>query len=125
MALEISGRLFKVLSEQTGTGRAGTWIKQDFVLETTDQYPKKVCFSVWGDKVNDLKSLSPGDEIKVSFDVQSREYNDKWFSDIRAWRIEKLSNQGQGSMAPPPFPELPSIDELPGAPDDLPFKSAR
>jgi len=121
MALEISGRLFKVLSEQTGTGRAGTWIKQDFVLETTDQYPKKVCFSVWGDKVNDLKSLSPGDEIKVSFDVQSREYNDKWFSDIRAWRIEKLSNQGQGSMAPPPFPEPPSIDELPGTPDDLPF----
>ena len=68
MALEISGKLIKKLPEVTGTGKNGTnWIKQEFVIETQDQYPKKVCMSVWGDKTQDLTPVQEGEIVKVQF----------------------------------------------------------
>ena len=57
MALEISGKLLQILPEQTGTGKNGQWIKQDFIIETQEQYPRKVCFSAWGDKAALVKNL--------------------------------------------------------------------
>src|SRR5438045_4063791 len=94
MALEISGKLVKILNPQTGTGRNGNWQKQEFVIETPDQYPKKVCITAWGDKMDDLSKHSIGDQLKVSVNIESREYNDKWYTDVRAWRIE---TEGSGS----------------------------
>ena len=58
MALELTGTLIKILPEVTGAGKNGSWVKQEFVLETADQYPKKVCLSLWGDKVSDLKKYA-------------------------------------------------------------------
>jgi hypothetical protein len=80
------------MSEVTGTGKNGTnWIKQEFVLETQDQYPKKVCMSVWGDKTQDLAPLQEGEIVKVQFNVESREYNERWYTEIRAWKLDPAS----------------------------------
>lgn len=116
MSLEIEGKLISIMSEQTGEGKFGKWIKQEFVIETKDQYPKKVCFSIWNDKTDVLKKLKEGDLITVSFNPESREYNNRWYTDLRAWKIVK-SDQISGNEEPPPFTE----DDIPPEEDDLPF----
>lgn len=135
MALELTGTLSQLMNEVTGTGRTGNpWVKQEFVIEFMDgQYPKKVCLSVWGqDKVNDLKQYSPGDSVKVSFNLESREYNGRWYTEARAWRLE--AGEGGGSSDPyaggatsqaaaEPRPRKPDAPSLPvsSGDDDLPF----
>ncbi|MDP5139297.1 MAG: DUF3127 domain-containing protein, partial [Spirosomaceae bacterium] len=65
--MDINGRVIQVLPEQTGEGKNGMWKKQDFVIETESQYPKKVCFTVWGDKI-DSQMMQEGNQLNVSFD---------------------------------------------------------
>ena len=101
MALELTGKLVKTMPEVTGQSQKGPWSKQDFILETTDgQYAKKVCLTAWGDKAADLKQYAPGDTLKVSLNLESREYNDRWYTEARAWRIEA----GEEGMAAPAAP---------------------
>jgi hypothetical protein len=88
MALEIAGKIIHVLPEQSGTGKNGPWSKQDFIIETQEQYPRKVCFAAWGDKVQVLKSLKAGAVVSVSFNAESREFNGKWYTDLKVWKIE-------------------------------------
>ncbi len=89
MALELVGKLVKVLPEVTGQGKNGPWNKQEFVVETLDsQYPKKVCMTAWGEKANDLKQFAEGDTLKATFSPESREYNERWYTELRAYRIE-------------------------------------
>ena len=119
MNLEISGTIIKVLSPQTGSGKNGTWQKQDFIIETKDQYPKKVCCTAWGDKVNALKSLGEGDEVNVAINLESREYNERWYTEIKAWKIEPMSKgSSSSSNSPAPDAGLTSFD---GEEEDLPF----
>lgn len=88
MSLEIVGKMFKLLPEQSGTSTRGEWKKREFVLETKEQFPKKVCISCWNERVDDLKDIAIGQELKVSINLESREYNEKWYTDARAWKIE-------------------------------------
>jgi hypothetical protein len=122
MALEISGKVIAVLPEQTGSGKNGAWVKQDFVIETTEQYPKKVCFSSWGDKAALVKNLTVGASVKVSFNAESREFNGKWYTDLRIWKLESSSNSGKQAGEVPLHGEsdefIPSSEE---GNDDLPF----
>jgi len=101
MPLELSGRLVTVLPEQTGNGRNGVWKKQDFVIELAGPYPKKVCMTAWGDKADILLEVSTGDELKVSFDVESREYNGRWYTDLKAWKIEQATAPAGGGQPQP------------------------
>lgn len=95
MALELIGSLIKKLPVQSGTSARGEWQKQEFVIKTQDNFPKDVCINVWGaDKVAELATYSEGELLKVSFNVESREYNQKWYTDIRAWRIERAGSEG-------------------------------
>jgi hypothetical protein len=99
MALELVGKLIKVLPEVTGQGKNGPWSKQEFVIETLDsQYPKKVCMTAWGEKTNDLKQFADGDTLKATFSAESREYNERWYTELRAFRIELAD--GDGGAAP-------------------------
>lgn len=119
MSAEIEGKLIKTLPLQTGDGKFGKWVKQDFVIETLDQFPKKVCFSAWGDKSDDLKNLSEGDKIKISFNPESREFKERWYTDLKAWKISKLDGENTSKKdAPPAFTEddIPMPEE-----EDLPF----
>jgi len=90
MALEIRGKFIKALSEQKGASKNGEWRKQDFVVETIDAYPKKICFTVWNDKISQLEGIQYGEEVRVMFSLSSREYNEKWYTDVAAYSIETL-----------------------------------
>lgn len=94
--MEISGKIIAVLPMATGEGKNGQWRSQDYVLETGDQYPKKVCFNFFGDKIEQFP-LAIDDVVKVSFDIESREYNGRWYTTVRAWKAEK--NAGADSPA--------------------------
>lgn len=86
--MEISGKILKVMPLESGEGKNGTWKKQQIIIETTsDKYPKKVAVQLWGDLTD--KGFQEGAEISVEFDVESREYNGKWYTDAKAWRINK------------------------------------
>lgn len=99
MALELVGKLIKVLPEVSGQSQKGPWSKQEFVIETLDaSYPKKVCLTAWGDKVADLKQFGDGDTLKATFSAESREYNERWYTELRAFRIELADGDG-GSVA--------------------------
>lgn len=124
MALEIDGKVIKVLEEISGEGRNGTWKKQAFVVETMGEYPKKICFQAWGNQVDSVKSINDGDRVIVNFRLESREFNEKWYTDATAWRIQKLGDAGGASntQAPvakvetavePPLPENKEEDDLP------------
>ena len=90
MALEIEGKIIRKLGVQSGTSARGEWSKQEFIIEYQEgSYPSQACFSVWGaDKVKELEKYQINDKVKVSFNISSREYNNRWYTDLRAWKIE-------------------------------------
>ncbi len=122
MALSVKGKIERIIKPESGVSRAGKeWTKQEFVIETEEQFPKKVCFTLFGDKTSLISSLEAGEEVEVSFNIESREYNGKWFHNINAWKIDKAS---AGNLPEPP-PEF-SMSDIPPEPDDdaandLPF----
>jgi len=95
--MEVSGKIAQLLALQQGTGKNGVWKKQEFIVETSGEYPKKICFSLWGDKI-DQSPLKEGTPVKVSFDIESREYNGKWYTDAKAWKVEG-AGAGESSNA--------------------------
>ncbi|MDR2409917.1 MAG: DUF3127 domain-containing protein [Bacteroidales bacterium] len=89
MALEITGKVQQILPQQSGTGKNGAWSKREFIVETLEQYPRKVCMSVWGEKSENLDQQYPvGTLVKASINIESREYNGKWYTDVRAWKVD-------------------------------------
>jgi hypothetical protein len=125
MALEITGKLIKILPEQTGSGKNGNWVKQEFVIETTDKYPKKVCCSLWGDKIATLKNVPSDVMLKVSFNIESREYNERWYTELRAWNVEVLSSEGNSgsssSTTVAPTGDITTFTADSSETEDLPF----
>lgn len=99
MSLEITAKLVSSLPEQTGSGKNGPWVKQDFIVETEDQYPKKICMSAWGDLVKQFNGYAMGTRLKISFRVESREYNGRWYTDVRPWKAVVEGN-ATGGAAP-------------------------
>ena len=81
--MEISGKIIAVLPLQSGQGKNGLWRSQDYVLETADQYPKKVCFNLFNEKI-DKFPIALNEMVTVSFDIESREYSGRWYTTIRA-----------------------------------------
>jgi hypothetical protein len=114
--MQLTAKLVQLLALQTGTGKNGQWKKQDIIVETDATYPKKICISIWGDKI-DASQLQPGNQLKIDFDVESREYNGRWYTDVKAWKIEVAgaSSQQPGENAGVPAQNSPVMD------DDLPF----
>ncbi len=96
--MEIKGKLQIILPLTEGSGKNGPWKKQEFVIETMDTYPKKICMNVWGDKVDEFKKYKIGDMLTCSLDISSREYNGKWYTDIRAWRIQTGDTGGSNEQ---------------------------
>jgi hypothetical protein len=84
--MQLTAKLLTLLPLQTGKGKNGEWKKRDLIVETGDTYPKKICVSVWGDKINH-SVVVVGNEFKIDFDVESREYNERWYTDVKAWCI--------------------------------------
>ena len=125
--MEVSGKIVAVQPVQSGEGRNGTWKKQEYVIEydQNSQYPRRMMFNLWGDKI-DQHHIQEGQSIRVSFDIECREYSGRWYNDIRAWKIEADEGNIAAETESSPFvqaPQLPTstsfspIDET----TDLPF----
>lgn len=88
MTMQLKGKILQVFPTATGSGKKGLWERQDFLLETPAQYPKKIFISLWGQANIDKYDLEPGLEITAHLELESREYNNKWYTEARAWKIE-------------------------------------
>ena len=124
--MEITGKIIAVLPERGGISKTGNeWKMQEYVLETHEQFPKKLCFNVFGaDKISQF-NIQAGDELTVSFDINAREYNGRWYNDIRAWKVERGSAapqmQTEAAIINAPKVEVPDFSKSANDPDDLPF----
>jgi len=133
--MELIGKIIQVLPLQEGVSKAGNaWKKQEYILETLGtQYPRKVCFNLFGDNV-DKFPMQVGQDVTVSIDLESREFNGRWYTDVRAWNVlngVQLAGAPAPGFAtaptqptpatPPAQPAQASPAAAPTAADDLPF----
>ena len=131
--MEITGKITYVLPERSGTSARGEWKAQSFVVETKDQYPRKMVFDVFGAERLQRFNIKVGDEVTVSFDIAAHEYQGRWFNNIRAYDVAHLDAAaaqaaGQAAAAVPqttqaaPAPFPPAQPDAAGeSTDDLPF----
>ena len=127
--MEFIGKIIAVLPEKGGvSNRTGNeWKAQEYVIEdsASGQYPRRMCFEVFGaDRIAQF-NIQVGQELKVSFDIDANQWQDRWFNRIRAWKVEPATAAAsapvQGAPVPPPAPTM-APDFLAGdAKDDLPF----
>ena len=97
--MEVQGKIISVLDLKGGTSKTGKeWKKQEYVMETSEQYPKKICFSVFGEDKIATADIHELDEVKISFDIDSHEFNGRWFTEIKAYKVEKVVNGADPSM---------------------------
>lgn len=127
--MDLKGKVILTMPLVTGEGKNGQWRKQEFVIETGDQYPKKVLFSLMGAKI-DQNPVVLGQEVVVSFDAESREYNGRYYTNLNAWKVSAAgaSNSAPQNNFQPSAPqnnfEAPSnmsFSSDDSASDDLPF----
>jgi hypothetical protein len=112
--MEITGKLIKVLPTQSGQSERGEWQRNGFVIETEGEYPRKVAFMAFGDdRVRTVQSLVPGSTVKVNFQPNSREYQDRWYTELKVTKVEVLG--GAAMPVQPAAPVMPSDN------DGLPF----
>ena len=121
--MNISGKVVQVLPIKTGTSKSGNpWQKQEFVLEQGGQYPRKVCISLFGDNV--AKTPQVGQDVIVSVDIDSREFNGRWYTEIKAWNIVYAGAQTAPAPTATPQPAPTAQHATPATPQessDLPF----
>ncbi|MDR1682627.1 MAG: DUF3127 domain-containing protein [Candidatus Symbiothrix sp.] len=123
--MQFTAKLIQALPVETGMGKNGEWKKQSIIVETEGQYPKKICVTAWGDKFNPAQ-VQPGAMLTIDFDLESREFNGRWYTDVKAWKIETAgaAPQNYQSMQEPPvnfnLPTPPQEAPMPSF-NDLPF----
>lgn len=123
--MEIKGKIILALPEMSGVSKSGNnWKKREYVLETMDTYPKKVHFDFFGERA-DQYPLNVGEVITLSFDIESREYNGRWYTSIRGWKAEKdgaTAPAGNfGGPTPPPTVDPFTTSMGSSNEDDIPF----
>ena len=121
--MEIVGKIIQVLPAQEGVGRNGNpWKVQPYVLETLDQYPRKVHFEVFGEERIKQNPCDIDQLVTVSFDIESREFNGRWYTSIRAWRIQQ-GDTTQAAVQPAAAP-IPAAAPMQAAPATAPVEAA-
>ena len=123
--MEFTGKIIAILQPKSGVSRNGNeWKSQEYVIENHDQYPRKMCFDVFGDEKIKQFNIQMGEELTVSFDIDARQWQDRWFNSIRAWKVERVNAASPIEQAAPlPAPEqnpAPSFTAEDST-DDLPF----
>ena len=118
--IKVYGTIVAVLPVQTGISKSGSeWKKAEYVLETMEQYPRKVKFDVFGsDRVEQYTPmLVQNAVVTISVNIESREFNGRWYTDIRAWKVENGDTRAEGTAAPVPNPGYvsPIVPEEPSA----------
>lgn len=126
--MELAGKVIAVLEPRGGVSKNGNeWKVQEYVIETHDQYPRRMCFDVFGaDKIQQF-NIQVGEELNVFFDIDAREWQGRWFNSIRAWKVERVSAAQQMPPMDAPFPPMSAAPAAPvdfaasDEKDDLPF----
>ncbi|MBR5117462.1 MAG: DUF3127 domain-containing protein [Muribaculaceae bacterium] len=129
--MEVKGKIIQKFDLQSGTSKAGNpWKKQNYLLETLDSFPRKIYFDFFGDRADQFP-LNVGDVINLSFDIECREYQGRYYTDIRGWKAEKIDENALAATPAPainaPAPEAPAPAPAPDMnfeqtqEDDLPF----
>ncbi len=114
--LFLKGKIVSVLPIESGQGSGKPWKKQSYILQTTS-FDKKVCFSLWGDKIDEFK-IKEGASLIVHINIESREYNGRWYTDIKAWKIELEGVKPSAEQEPPEKEDnSPFVEDI----GDLPF----
>ncbi|MCQ2051523.1 MAG: DUF3127 domain-containing protein [Bacteroidaceae bacterium] len=123
--MELTGKIISVLEPRSGKSQASgkDWMTQEYVIETHDQYPKKMVFNIFGEDKIKQAAINPGDEVTVSFDVNAREYNGRWYNDIRAWKVDHVAAPAAEQAPQTAFEQAPQDAPFtqPSQKDDLPF----
>jgi hypothetical protein len=139
--MDITGKIIAVLEPRSGVAKASgnPWKIQEYVLETIgEQYPKKMMFSIFGEDKIQQAAINIGDEVVVSFDINAREFNGRWYNDIRAWNVVPAAQAAPAqaaaqpavpfppaeqpmAAAPAAAPAQPSFETAPDESSDLPF----
>lgn len=112
--MEIQGKIIHVLNEVKGISKKGEpWSILPFVIETKDQYPRKVYIEIFGDDriKNCINAVSVDNDVNVGIDIESTEYNGKWFTKVRAWKVERQDNDGNVIVPSDTF-QAPGSSEL-------------
>ena len=131
--MEIQGKIIAVLPERSGVSARGEWKAGTYVLETHDQYPRKLAFDVFGADRLQQFAIKAGEELLVSFDLDAHEYQGRWYNSVRAWNVQRVDSAAVQAAAPvsvapiaetapaggaqAPFPPAPDGEST----DDLPF----
>lgn len=89
--MEITGKVVRLGGLTEGTSARGPWRKQDLIIETDEQYPKTVCLTCWTNQIEEIQKMVPGQLIKAQIDISSREFNGKWYTDVRVWRFDPVT----------------------------------
>ena len=120
--MEITGKVVRLGGLTEGTSAKGPWRKQDLIIETDEQYPKTVCLTCWTNQINEIQSMVPGQLIKAQIDISSREFNGKWYTDVRVWRFDPINAASPGQPAQQPaaqaMPQTPPAAAPTGGPED-------
>lgn len=113
--MDLQGKVIAVLPERSGVSARGEWKAQSFVIETHENYPKKLCFDVFGADRLAQFNIQSGEEIIVSFDIDAHEYQGRWFNSIRAWNVQRVDPNavagmmGGGMQPGSPFPPMGGV----------------
>ena len=88
--MEIIGKVVRLGALTEGTSARGPWRKQDLIIETEEQYPRTVCLTCWTNQIDEIQKFAPGQTIKAQIEISSREFNGKWYTDVRVWRFDPV-----------------------------------
>ena len=133
--MEIIGKVVRLGNLTEGTSARGPWRKQDLIIETEEQYPRTVCLTCWTNQIDEIQKFAPGQTIKAQIEISSREFNGKWYTDVRVWRFDPVGATVAPAAAPAQPVQQPMMHQTPPAAapaqdfypptedstDDLPF----
>ena len=133
--MEIIGKVVRLGNLTEGTSARGPWRKQDLIIETEEQYPRTVCLTCWTNQIDEIQKFAPGQTIKAQIEISSREFNGKWYTDVRVWRFDPVGVTAAPAAAPAQPVQQPMMHQTPPAAapaqdfyppaedsvDDLPF----
>lgn len=103
--MEITGKVVRLGAMLEGTSARGPWRKQDLIIETEEQFPKTVCLTCWTNQIEEIQKFAPGQTIKAQIEISSREFNGKWYTDVRVWRFDPVGTTAAPMAAPAAAPE--------------------
>ena len=97
MSLQIKGVVQQILPEVSGESRNGPWKKREIIIQTDDEYPQMVCLTQWGNSIDTTQDLAVEDVILATFSLSSREYNGRWYTDVKAYRVDIINESSNPS----------------------------